>query len=199
MEVFKLLKNQTRQKLSGVLHIENRLVSLEELDARPIKKGKSFPDCEFGTTNQMCFNRQGFMITAEIFIGNPSDKTFYAGTLKQYVEKMKAQPPGSVTDQGYRSAANIKEAQELSFAFFGKSEDVAESKREFSKSARSATEGFIAVAKNLRGLGKSLYRGLQGDQIWAALGQTAYNLKKFYQLYCKELLEESTLEYFGFI
>ncbi|MBF0235232.1 MAG: hypothetical protein HQK65_19690 [Desulfamplus sp.] len=70
-----MLKQQTRQKLRGELHIENRLVSLDELDARPIKKGKAFPDCEFGTTNQMSFNRQGFMVTAEIFIGNPSAKT----------------------------------------------------------------------------------------------------------------------------
>lgn len=71
MDVFKLLKNQTRQKLQGEQPIENRLISLDELDARPIQKGKAFPSGEFGTTNQMSFNRQGLMITAEILMGKP--------------------------------------------------------------------------------------------------------------------------------
>ncbi len=74
-----------------------------------------------------------------------------------------------------------------------------EEKKEFCKSARSATEGFIAVAKNLRGMGKSLYRGYQGDQIWNALAQTTYNLRKFLQLYNDELLEEDTLQNLRFI
>jgi IS5 family transposase len=60
-----LLNDQTKQKLAGEQHIDNRMVSLDEVDARPIKKGKTFPSCEFGTTLQMSFNRQGFMITAE--------------------------------------------------------------------------------------------------------------------------------------
>lgn len=47
-------------------------------------------------------------------------------------------------------------------------------------------------------MGKSFYRGIEGDQIWRALGQTAYNLKKFYQLYCEEKLEEDTLIKLGF-
>ena len=56
-----LLKDQTQQKLAGEQHIDNRIVSLDEIDARPIKKEKSHPSCEFGTTLQMSFNRQGFM------------------------------------------------------------------------------------------------------------------------------------------
>jgi hypothetical protein len=59
-------------------------------------------------------------------------------------------------------------------------------------SARSATEGFIAVAKNLRGFGQSLYRGLEGATRWTLLNQCAYNLKKFLQLYDNELLSEQT-------
>lgn len=199
LSIFRILINQTRQKLRGVSHIENRLVSLDELDARPIVKGKAFPRCEFGTTNQMSFNRQGFMVTAEVFIGQPSDKTLYSGTLKQYIRKMKGKPPCSVTDKGYRSRHNRKLSQKLSYSFFGRSNDVPEEKQGYCRSARSATEGFIAVAKNLRGMGKSLYRGINGDRIWTALGQTAFNLKKFCQLYYDEILTEVTLQKLGFI
>ena len=61
------------------------------------------------------------------------------------------------------------------------------------RSARSATEGFIAVAKNLRGFGKSIYRGVVGATIWSRLNQCAYNLKKVLQLYRNEDLSEATL------
>jgi len=57
--VLTLLNEQTKQKLAGERHIENRLVSLDDLDARPIQKGKSHPKTEFGTTLEMTFNRQG--------------------------------------------------------------------------------------------------------------------------------------------
>lgn len=193
LEVFKLLKKQTREKLAGVVHIENRIVSLDELDARPIKKGKSHPACEFGVTNQMTFNRQGFMITLEIFIGQPNDKTLYPGTLDLYRRRMKGDPPCSVTDSGFRSQKNFTASEDIKTVFLGKSGDVPEGKQPFCRSARSATEGFIAVAKSLRGFKKSRYRGIDGDRIWSLLCQTAYNLRKFLQLYQDEKLEEDIL------
>jgi hypothetical protein len=60
-------------------------------------------------------------------------------------------------------------------------------------SARSATEGFMAVAKDLRGFGQSLYRGLGGATVWSRLNQWAYTLKKFLQLYRHEALSDQTL------
>ena len=72
-------------------------------------------------------------------------------------------------------------------------EDVSEEKKDFCCKARSATEGFIAVAKNLRGFGLSLYKGFKGDRIWSLLCQTAYNLKKFIRLLKTEKLEEQSL------
>src|SRR6266446_4137232 len=143
LAVLTILDEQTQQKLAGHRHIDHRLVSLDDLDARPIKKGKSHPSTEFGTTLQMTFNRQGFMITTDNFMG--------------------------------------------------RSLDVDEAQQEACRKARSATEGFIAVAKHLRGFARSLYRGLQGAILWAQLGQCAYNLQKFLQLYRAEALEESTL------
>ncbi|MEE8289848.1 MAG: transposase, partial [Candidatus Tectomicrobia bacterium] len=185
---------QSQRKLEGQRRIANRLVSLDDLDARPIQKGKRHPKTEFGTFLQLSFNRQGFMITAENFIGKRDDKALYAHTLKLFCQRMAASPNGVVTDLGYRSAKNLKLSQEkLEVVFMGKSSDVDEDHRETYLKARSATEGFIAVAKNLRGFGRSLYRGLQGAKVWTLLNQCAYNLKKFLQLYCQEALTEETL------
>jgi hypothetical protein len=154
------------------------------VDARPIKKGKRYPSCEFGTTVQMTFNRQGFMLTTENFIGQPQDKTLYQPTLKLFYERMGRYPTRAITDQGYRSRKNrMNNPKSVKFVFLGQSEDVPEQQRDFCRSARSATEGFIAVAKNLRGFGRNLYRKGGGHRIWTLLCQAAYNLRKFLLLY----------------
>src|SRR2546425_7585106 len=194
LAVLSLLHEQTQQKLAGQSHIDHRLVSLDDLDARPIKKGKSHPSTEFGTTLQMTFNRQGFMITTDNFIGQPNDKTLYGPTLERFRERMQAYPGTAVTDLGFRSAKNLTlNSQEIDHVFMGRSSDVDEAQQEDCRKARSATEGFIAVAKHLRGFGRSLSRGLQGATRWTRLSQCAYNLQKFLQLYRAEALEESTL------
>jgi len=194
VELLSMLDEQTQQKLSGEKHIDNRIVSLDEIDARPIVKGKSYPTCEFGSTLQVSFNRDGFMITAENFIGQPNDKTLYPSTVRHYKDRMKDYPEYVVTDLGSRSKPNLKVGKgKVAHVFLGRSEDVVEKARDFCRSARSATEGFIAVAKNWRGFGKSLYKGFEGDKIWTRLCQIAYNLKKLVQLYRKEKIEEKSL------
>jgi hypothetical protein len=152
--VLTLLNEQTQQKLAGPRHIENRLVSLDDLDARPIQKGKSHPKTEFGTTLQMTVNRQGVMITTENFIGQPNEKTLYAPTLERFRKRMGTYPGVAVTDAGYRSAKNRKLHH----------------------------DDIDAGAKNLRGFGQSLYRGLAGATIWSRLNQCAYNLIQVLQL-----------------
>jgi len=183
LATLEILETQTQQKLAGKRHIDNRLVSLDEIDARPIKKGKTFPKCEFGSTVQMTFNRQGFMITTENFIGQPGDATLYGDTLECFFKRMNRTPQTVITDLGFRSEENFSNTPDMvNHVFLGRSDDVIQSRQDFCRRARSATEGLIAVAKNLRGFGKSLYKRLIGDRIWTLLCQTAYNLKKLIQL-----------------
>lgn len=197
LKLLTLLDEQTRDKLNGVVSLPNRLVSLDEPDARPIKKGKVHPSCEFGTTLQLAFNREGFLITMENCIGKPDDTTLFPGTLALYRQRMKAPPETIVTDLGSRSAANFVAAKESDTVFLGRTQDVLDEQQDFCHSARSATEGFIAVAKHLRGFGRSLYRGIHGDRIWSLLCQTASHLKKFLQRYEEELLDEDSLVKLG--
>ncbi len=107
-------------------------------------------------------------------------------------------PDTVVTDLGFRSRDNRKNTPEsIPNVFLGRSDDVDEDQRDFCCKARSATEGFIAVAKNLRGFGRSLYHRLHGDKIWTLLCQTAYNLKKFLLLYRDKELENNSLAALG--
>jgi IS5 family transposase len=172
LDILKLLDEQNHMKIRGEKHIENRIVSLDEPEARPIKKGKTHPKCEFGTTFQATFNRQGFMITVENFIGKPSDKTLYLDTLELFKKRMKTYPKTVVTDLGYRSNYNFRISKDkVKNIFLGRSDDVDEKERDFSHKARSATEGFMAVAKNWHGFKRSLYKGFSGDKIWSSLCQ----------------------------
>lgn len=98
--------------------------------------------------------------------------------LRRYRQRMKTYPALAITELGFRSQSNFNISKgKVQHVFLGRNEDVLEEKRDFSRRARSATEGFIAVAKNLRGFGRSLYRGLAGDKIWTLLYQTAHHLK----------------------
>jgi hypothetical protein len=121
------VSDQTQQKLAGEQHIDNRIVSLDEVDARPIKtrpikKGKTFPSCDFGTTLQMSFNRQGFMITTENLIGNPDESTLYGDTLQLFQNRMGDHPNTLVTDLGFRSRNNLKNTpKSISNVFLGRS------------------------------------------------------------------------------
>ncbi len=199
LDLLMLFNQQNEQKLAGEKHIPNRIVSFDEPDARPIKKGKKHPNCEFGSTLQFSFNRQGFMVTMENFIGKPNDKTLWSDTARLFEEKMKGSPEYAIGDQGYRSLVNQKIPQDTSHIFLGKSSDVDEKEQDYCRKGRSATEGFISVAKNLRGFGLSLYRGIDGDRIWSLLCQIGYNLKKFLQLYNNENISEESLIKLGLL
>ena len=116
LELLILFQQQNEQKLAGEKHIPNRIVSFDESDARPIKKGKKHPDCEFGSTLQLSFNRQGFMVTTENFIGKPNDKTLWPETARLFEKKMKGAPEYAIGDKGYRSRVNqnIPKAPQIS-------------------------------------------------------------------------------------
>ena len=179
--------------------MKDRIVSPDDPDARPIRKGRSHPDCGFGTTLQLTFNRDGLMITVENLIGCPNDKTPHPCTIDLHVRRMAGCPVTVVTDLGFRSLANLggNTPDNVVRTFMGRSDDVAEEEGRRCRSARSATEGFIAVSKNLRGFGKSLRHGLKGHRMWSMICQTAHNLKKFLQLWADDGIGEESLTKLG--
>lgn len=173
------LRIQTDLKLQGARSIPDRLVSLDDVDARPIKKGKRHPSCEFGTMVQLGFSRKGFLVLSETLKGNPADKTRYQPCLELFQARLGQAPQTLVTDTGYRSRQNLSwSAEGLEHRFLGRSADVVPEQRAACRSARSATEGYVSTAKALRGLKKCRYRNLTGHRQWTLLCQIAYNLKK---------------------
>jgi hypothetical protein len=160
-----MIDEQTQLKLEGQSHIPDRLVSLDDPDARPIQKGKSHPKTEFGTPFQTSFNRQGFMITAENFIGKPNDKTLYSTTLERFRKCMGTYPCWVVTDLGYCSLKNLKLGhKDLDYVFMGNASGIDEDRKEAALKARSATEGFMAVAKTCAAFVEASTGALRGPR-----------------------------------
>jgi len=55
----------------------------------------------------MTFNRQGFLITTENFIGQPNEKTLYSDTRARFRKRMGTYPGTAVTDLGYAITGGV--------------------------------------------------------------------------------------------
>ncbi len=95
------------------------------------------------------------MITMENFIGKPDDRTLWPGTSEIFIKRMGGAPGSAIGDQGCRSRANLSIPKETEHIFLGRSSDVTEDIKDSCRKVRSATEGFIAIAKNLRASAKA--------------------------------------------
>ena len=100
---------------------------------------------EFGSTLQLSFNRQGFMVTTENFIGKPNDKTLWPETVRLFEQKMKGAPEYAIGDQGYRSRVNQKIPRTPNI-FLGKSSDVNEEEQVQRKALSQLQRNFAALA-----------------------------------------------------
>jgi transposase, IS5 family len=97
---------QTRQRLAGNRVIGDRLVSLADPDARPIRKGKPGRPTEFGYTVLLAECERGFIATHRTHKGNPGDATQLLPAVQDVIA-VTGRPPGTVVgDRGFGTAAN---------------------------------------------------------------------------------------------
>ena len=104
---------QTEQKLNGVQSIPERIVSLYDSEARPIRKGKLKKPNEFGRTLQLVQDSSGVILDHELQHGNPSDKTQLLPLVKKFKKRFGRAPAELATDKGYYSPENIQRLQSL--------------------------------------------------------------------------------------
>ncbi|CAN2046059.1 hypothetical protein GMMP1_220029 [Candidatus Magnetomoraceae bacterium gMMP-1] len=73
-------------------------------------------------------------LTLENFIGSPNDKILYQNALELFKQRMKKYPEIVVTDLGYHSQDNFNfSIDKVENVFLGRSNDVKETYRDFSK------------------------------------------------------------------
>jgi IS5 family transposase len=97
---------QTRSRLAGVMpDSAHRVVSLHDVDARPIRKGRLGKPVEFGYKAQVVDNVDGVILDHSIEIGNPHDAAQLVPAITRIAHRT-GRPPRAVTaDRGYGLAS----------------------------------------------------------------------------------------------
>jgi IS5 family transposase len=185
---------QTKQVLGGNPYVKNRLVSLFDPDARPIRKGqlKFAGGTQFGYKVVVADDETGFVTDVHVVDGNPADSTLLVAAVKRHRERVCTVPRAVAVDRGMTSAANDAALAELGVAYrslpkqgsLTPVERVKERKRWFRQLQRfrAGGEARISVLKRKYGWRRSRLRGLVGVQTWVGWGAIAHNLTKYARL-----------------
>lgn len=163
--------------------ITDRLVSMSDPDARPIRKGKLRHPTEFGTVMQvaeLCENTRrgarGLIVPLATQIGSPNESTLLAQT-GRHLERLALRPREIALDGGFAPgpvAEHLPEPDRLLIA--GKHPAGSRKTNRRLAKFRVGCEGRISHLKRRYALRRSRLKGHQGARTWAAWAVLAYNL-----------------------
>ena len=183
---------QTKQVLAGDRHIPDRLVSLFDPDARPIKKGNLRRPTEFGYKVVVTDEDRGFVTDYEVFSGNPGDSTVLLPAVKRHAERVGTVPKEIATDRGMARPTNETALLKLGIERCSlpktgpktAAEQAIERSRWFRslQRFRAGGEGRISLLKRRYGWRHSRLRGLDGVKTWIGWGAITHNLAKYGQM-----------------
>jgi transposase, IS5 family len=179
---------QTDQRLAGNRVIPDRLVSLSDPDARPIRKGKPQHPTQFGYTLLLAEEERGFIADHQLQRGNPPDAPQLVPAIQRVIA-LTGRPPGTVVgDRGFGTAANDQALAALGVKRVGlqrtgtpgKARLALERTRRFRRlrNWRVGIEARISHLKRGFGLRRTRLRRLGGARTWVGLGVFAYNLQR---------------------
>jgi transposase, IS5 family len=173
---------QIHKRVSGQ-KITDRLVSMTDPDARPIRKGKLRQPTEFGTVVQiteLCENTRrgarGLVLPAATEIGNRNENLLLAHT-GQRLRDLAIRPREVAVDGGFAPSALAEHLPPTDRAFVSGTQSAGSRKtnRRLAR-FRVGCEGRISHLKRRYGLRRSRLKGHQGARTWAAWAILAYNL-----------------------
>jgi IS5 family transposase len=179
---------QTDQRLGGNRVIPDRLVSLSDPDARPIRKGKPGHPTQFGYTLLVVEDERGFIADHQLQRGNPPDAPQLVPAIQRVIATT-GRPPGTVVgDRGFGTAANDQAVEALGVKRVGlqrngtpgKARLAVERTRRFRRLGnwRVGIEARISHLKRGFGLRRTRLRRLPGARTWVGLGIFVYNLQR---------------------
>jgi transposase, IS5 family len=180
---------QTRSRLAGVMpESASRVVSLHDVDARPIRKGRLGKPVEFGYKAQIVDNADGVILDHTIEGGNPADAPQLAPAI-QRITRRTGRPPRAVTaDRGYGLASVERDLHELGvrsvaiprMSRAGAARREFEHRRAFRDKVkwRTGSEGRINHLKRSYGWNRTELTGINGARTWCGHGVFAHNLVK---------------------
>jgi transposase, IS5 family len=182
------LLSQTDQRLAGNRVIPDRLVSLSDPDARPIRKGKPRTPTQVGDTLLLAEDERGFVADHQLHKGNPPDAPQLVPAVQRVIGVTGRSPDTVVGDRGFGTAANDQALEALGVKRVGLQRNgtpgrarlAVERTRRFRRlrNWRVGIEARISHLKRSFGLRRTRLRRLGGARTWVELGIFAYNLQR---------------------
>jgi len=169
------------------LKITDRLVSISDADARPIRKGKLGKMTEFGYVAQIAEvtpntrrGARGFVLPAATAPGNPTENRLLPTTMAE-LDRLGIQPRELVGDGGFLPGPT-SEAMPPGTRLFLSGRHQPGSRRTRKRQARYRTgcEGRISHLKRRYGLRRSRLKGHDGQQTHTGWAILAYNLDTYH-------------------
>jgi len=180
---------QARSRLAGVMpESANRLVSLHDVQARPVRKGRLGKPVEFGYKAQIVDNTDGVILDHTVEIGNPHDAPQLAPAIERITARTGRTPRAVTADRGYGEASLERDLTDLGVrrvAIPRKGKPTA-ARREFEHRRafrdkvkwRTGSEGRINHIKRSYGWNRTELTGVNGARTWCGHGVFAHNLVK---------------------
>jgi IS5 family transposase len=178
------LTGQIDRRVRG-LKITDRLVSLADPDARPIRKGKLGRPTEFGYVAQICEvtentrkGARGLILPAAHAPGNASEIRLLPQTAAE-LDQAGIRPREIVADGGFQltpTKETFPHLREDQIQLPGRHEPGSRRTRKRRARYRTGIEGRISHLKREYGLGRSRLKGHNGMRTWTSWAILAYDL-----------------------
>jgi len=165
--------------------IQDRLVSLSDPDARPIRKGKLGKPTEFGYVTQLAEvtentrrGARGLILPAVTAPGNPGENTLLPATVTE-LQRLGLSPREVALDGGFHTNPSREALSALTperVFISGRQQPGSSRTQRRLRRYRTGCEGRISHLKRGYGMNRSRLKGYEGQQIWTGWAILAYNL-----------------------
>jgi len=180
--VRRIYGQQTELWRTKARSVKNRIVSLHMPHIRPIVRGTTGRDVEFGAKALLSWV-DGYCFLDKLGFEAYNEGEDLAGSLEKYKERFGSYPVSSTGDGIFGSRDNREHLKLVKvrggFKALGRNARSTENQawyRERQKRRSSRMEGIIGLGKNKFGLDRVRYRMAGGEEMWARLGLMAMNL-----------------------
>ncbi len=174
---------QIRQRVAGE-PIKDRIVSLADPDARPIRKGKLGKPNEFGYVSQIAEvtehtrkGARGLILPASTRLGNPGEDTLLPDTAAE-LKRLGISVKEVALDGGFNVGPTRETLENLEpdrVFISGRQQPGSKRTQRRLQRYRTGAEGRISHLKRGYGLDRSRLKGNEGQQIWTGWTVLAYN------------------------
>lgn len=192
IEIANTVIAQTASVQQGNTNIKDRIVSIFDVNARPIKKGKLKALTEFGMKLLIQDCENNIVTRYQLFEGNPADDELLLPAVDAHIETFGRPPVSVATDRGFSSGPNEvalykRGVEKCSLPRKGtltpfRHEVQSQFWFKYLQRWRAGEEAQISLLKRKYGLGRSLSRGARGTGSWVGLGILAHNLRRMASL-----------------